>query len=62
MDERIEAGPSHRTGDILLACIYIGCRYRNDTVHLGKLFELYTKAAVTAPLAKSKKRRAGANT
>lgn len=39
---------AHERNDEVLERIYIGRRFRNDTERLEKLFELYTKMAVTA--------------
>jgi len=45
----------------VLERIYIGCRFRNDTERLEKLFELYTKmtaeAAQEAPATKESWRK-----
>lgn len=53
---------AHDRNDEVLERIYIGRRFKNDTERLDKLFDLYTKMAVSAAPAKGKKRKVGANT
>ncbi len=51
---------AHERNDEVLERIYIGRRFKNDTERLEKLFDLYTKMTASAAPAKSKKRKAGA--
>jgi len=44
----------------VLERIYIGRRFKNDTERLEKLFDLYSRMAATAALAKAGKRKASA--
>ena len=50
---------AHERNDEVIERMYIGCRFRNDTERVEKLFELYTK--MTAGQETSKKKRTGAN-
>ena len=51
---------AHERNDEVLERIYIGRRFRNDTERLEKLFELYTKMAVSPGAAKKSKAEARA--
>ena len=42
---------AHDRNDEILERIYIGCRFKNDTERLEKLFELYTKMVKTKEIA-----------
>lgn len=43
---------AHAQNDELLERIYIGCRFKNDTERLEKLFEPYTKMTAAKPAKK----------
>ena len=48
---------AHDRNDETLERIYIGRRFKNDTEHLEKLFELYTQMTTTPPTTKKAGRK-----
>jgi hypothetical protein len=46
---------AHERNDETLERIYLGRRFKNDTEHLEKLFEPYTKMTANAPAAEKAK-------
>lgn len=48
---------AHEVNDDIIERIYIGRRFRNDSERLEKLFDLYTKMVLKAPVSKTKAKR-----